>query len=277
MAPRPLIALLTDFGDADHYVGAMKGAILTVCPEAEIVDIVHSLQPHDIDGGAWALAASFRTFPVGTVFVCVVDPGVGSTRRGIVIESNGHYFVRPDHGLFTYVLIESSDYRMHSITNWALMRPQVSATFHGRDVFGPVAANLARGVPLDEVGPVAVDPVLIPMQSMRHKGPGEWEATVVAIDRFGNITTSLYERDLSSMLAEVGNDPTEMVVVIEGVVIPFVQAYSDVADGEACALVGSSNRLEIAVYRGNAAQVLGAKRGSPVRVRLLRAAGYQGQ
>jgi S-adenosyl-L-methionine hydrolase (adenosine-forming) len=274
MGARPVIALLTDFGVTDHYVGAMKGAILTICPEAGIVDLVHDLAPHDIEGGAWCLAAAYRAFPPGTVFVAVVDPGVGSTRRALAIECNGQFFIGPDNGIFTYVLSEAGDYRMHVITNWALMRPQVSATFHGRDVFGPVAAHLVRGVPLDEIGPLADSPVMFPLHSMRQKGPGEWEATVVSVDRFGNLTTSLYERDLAGMLVQAENDPTEVVVVVEGVVIPLVHAYSDVAEGEACALVGSTARLEIAVNLGNAAQVLRAGKGSAVRVRLLRASGY---
>lgn len=274
MPTRPIVALLTDFGDADHYVGAMKGAILTVCPDAEIVDIVHSLEPHDIEGGAWCLAASFRTFPPGSVFVAVVDPEVGSSRRGVVIEAAGYFFVGPDNGLFTYVLNETGDYRMHTITNQTLMRPQVSSTFHGRDVFGPVAGYLAKGTPAWQVGPPAEDPVMFAIPSMRQKGPGEWEATVVHVDRFGNLTTSLYERDLAAMLGEAGNDPTEVVVLIEGMVIPLVHTYSDVAEGETCALVGSTGRLEIAVHRGSAAQSLGTGKGTSVRVRLVRNAGY---
>jgi S-adenosylmethionine hydrolase len=270
---RPIIGLLTDFGDADHYVGAMKGAILNVV-HAEIVDIVHSLEPHDIESGAWCLAASFRTFPAGSVFVAVVDPDVGGKRRGVAIEAAGYQFVGPDNGIFTYVLHETGDYVMHEITNKSLMRAHVSSTFHGRDVFGPVAGYLAKGTPLWQVGPAAQDPVMFPIQSMRQKGPGEWEATVVHIDRFGNLTTSLYERDLTAMLAEAGGDPTEVVVVVEGMVIPLVQAYSDVAEGEACALVGSTGRLEIAVHRDSATRRLGAGKGAPVRVRLVRSAGY---
>jgi S-adenosylmethionine hydrolase len=268
---RPIVALLTDFGDSDHYVGAMKGAILNVCPEAEIVDIVHSLEPHDIEGGAWCLAASFRTFPPGSVFVAVVDPDVGSTRRGVAIAAAGYHFVGPDNGLFTYVLHETGDYAMHAITNRALMRSVVSSTFHGRDVFGPVAGYLAKGTPLWQVGPAATDPVLFPLHSMREKGPGEWEATIVHVDRFGNLTTSLYQRDLQAMLG-AGNDPTEVIVVVEGTVIPLVQTYSDVVEGEACALVGSTGRLEVAVHRGSAARTLGAGKGSPVRIRLVRTA-----
>jgi S-adenosylmethionine hydrolase len=271
---RPLVALLTDFGETDHYVGAMKGAILSYCPEASLVDIVHDIAAHDVETGAWALAAAFRSFPQGTVFVAIVDPGVGGVRRALAIECGGYFFVGPDNGIFTYVLSENYDYHMREITNRALMRPQVSSTFHARDVFGPVAAHLAKGGSFDEVGPPAHDPVLFKLQSMRTSGTGEWEASIIHIDRFGNLTTSLYERDLMGILSQVGNDPTEVVVIVEGTVIPLVQAYSDVAEGEACALVGSAGRLEIAIYRGSAARTLGASRGAPVRIRLVSASGY---
>jgi S-adenosylmethionine hydrolase len=137
-----------------------------------------------------------------------------------------------------------------------------------------VAAHLASGTALETVGPAAVDPILFPLQSMRKKSAGEWEATVVHVDHFGNLTTSLYERDLMGILAEAGNDPTEVLVVVEGCVIPLVHAYSDVAEGEACAIVGSTGRMEIAVFRGNASRTLGAGKGAPVRVKLLQAAGY---
>ena len=271
---KPVIALITDFGTSDHYVGALKGAILSHCADAEIVDIVHDVPAHDVEAGAWSLAAAFRGFPPGTVFLAVVDPGVGSSRRALAIDCAGHRFVGPDNGLFTYVLLESYDYRLHEITNRALMRPEISATFHARDVFGPVAAHLARGVPIAEVGPSVHDPVLFPVQSMRQKSPTEWEATVVHVDRFGNLTTSLYQRDMMGILAHVGNDPTELIVIVEGFIIPVVDAYADVAEGEACALIGSTGRMEVAVFRGNAARTLGAGKGTPVRIRLLRAAGY---
>jgi S-adenosyl-L-methionine hydrolase (adenosine-forming) len=269
MSQRPTIALLTDFGTQDHYVGALKGAILTYCPDARIVDIVHDVPAHDVEAGAYSLAAAFRSFPPNTIFVAVVDPGVGGRRRPIVIDCAGHAFVGPDNGIFTYVLVENYDYKVHEITNRALMSPHVSATFHGRDVFAPVAGHLARGVPVGEVGPLVSDPVVFPLQSMRQTNPCEWEANVVHVDHFGNLTTTLYHRDLMSILAQAGNDPTEIVVVVEGWVLPFVHAYSEVALGEACALVGSTGRLEIAVNRGSAAQAIGAGKGSPVRIRLL--------
>jgi S-adenosylmethionine hydrolase len=273
MNQRPIIALLTDFGSSDHYVGALKGAILTECPAAEIVDIVHDLPAHDVEAGAWSLAAAFRGFPLGTVFVAVVDPGVGGPRRAVAIDCCGQKFVGPDNGLFTYVLVENYDFQLYEITNRSLMRPEISATFHARDIFGPVAGHLARGVPMEEVGPQIHDPVLFKLQSMRQRGACEWEANVVHVDHFGNLTTSLYERDLRGILAQAGNDPTEVVVVVEGQIIPLVTAYSDVAEGEACALVGSSGRLEVAVFRGHASRTLNAGKGAAVRIRLLRAPG----
>jgi S-adenosyl-L-methionine hydrolase (adenosine-forming) len=271
--PRPVVALITDFGSRDHYVGAMKGAILSSCPEAALVDIGHEGPAHDVEAAAWSLAAAFRSFPDGTVFAAVVDPGVGSSRRALVIECGNHFFVGPDNGIFTYILTENYDYRMREITNRALMRPQISATFHARDVFGPVAGYLAKGGAFEEVGPPAHDPVLFKLQSMRHDGSGgEWDVSVVHVDHFGNLTTSLYERDLQGILAAAGNDPTEVIVLVGERQIPLVRAYADVAEGEACALVGSTGRMEIASYLGSAAELLSAKRGTPVKVRLLRGA-----
>jgi S-adenosyl-L-methionine hydrolase (adenosine-forming) len=270
---RPVVALLTDFGSRDHYVGAMKGAILSYCSDAALVDIGHEVPVHDVEAAAWSLAAAFRSFPDGTVFAAVVDPGVGSSRRALAIECGPHFFVGPDNGIFTYILTENYDYRMREITNRALMRPQVSATFHARDVFGPVAAYLARGGAFEEVGPPAHDPVLFKLQSMRHDGAGgAWEAHVVHIDHFGNLTTSLYERDLMGILVAAGNDPTEVIVLVGDRQIPLVHAYADVAEGEVCALVGSTGRMEVGVYLGSAAELLNAKRGTPVQIRLLRGA-----
>lgn len=267
--PRPIVALLTDFGNEDSYVGSVKGAILSYIDDANIVDIAHDIPRHDVEAGAWCLASAFRAFPRGTVFLAVVDPGVGSERRGLALEAGGYRFVGPDNGLFTHILLENDGHDVRSITNRALMRPEVSATFHARDVFAPVAGRLAQGVPLYDVGPAVDDPVLLPVSIMRQNGPGEWEANVLHTDRFGNLTTSLYGRDLDAILEGVGQDPTEVVIVVAGTVIPLVRTYADVAEGEACALMGSSGRLEIAVNRGSAAEVLGAGKTTAVRVRTL--------
>jgi len=264
---RPTIALLTDFGSRDHYVGAVKGAILSVCSDATLVDIAHDLPAHDVAEGAFCLAGAHRTFPSGVVFLAVVDPGVGSARRSLALEAGGYLFVGPDNGIFTLILSEHRGARVHEVTARGFFRPDISATFHARDVFGPVAGHLASGIPLDEVGPLAPDPVVFTIPGLRRQGPEEWEATVVHVDRFGNLVTNVTKHDLEAMQAEAGD--AEIVAVVEGVVVPFVITYADIHEGEACALMGSCGHLEIAVHRGNASRLLGAGKGAPVRLRAV--------
>ncbi len=265
-----IVALLTDFGNRDHYVGAMKGAILSVCPQAVLVDIAHELPPHDVLAGAFALAAAHATFPAGTVFLAVVDPGVGSERRGLALEAGGYRFVAPDNGLLGLVLARYPDHGLHALANARLFRARVSATFHARDVFGPVAAHLALGMPLEDVGPPVVDPVPLPLAPVARVGAHEWEASVIHVDRFGNLTTNMAEAELDSIAQSTGADG-QVMVKIEGAVLPLAHTYSDVPPGEACALVGSSGLLEVAVNQGDASRLLGAGRGAPVRVRAVAA------
>ena len=265
---RPILALLTDFGTRDHYVGAMKGAILSVAPDAHIVDILHDVPPHDVEAGAFALAAACPAFPEGTAFVAVVDPGVGSRRRGLAAAAGGHVFVGPDNGVLSLALAEDPAARVRALAEPRFWRPRVSATFHGRDVFGPVAAHLASGVPLDDVGPAVTDPVRLAVPAVRADGPDEWDASVVHVDTFGNLVTNVDERALFDMVRSVG-DRADVVVVLNGAVIPLATTYSDVADGEPCALLGSAGRLEVAMNRGNAARSLGAGRGDRLRVRRI--------
>ena len=255
------MALLTDFGAADPYVGAMKGAILSVCPEATLVDITHEVSPHDVLAGALALAAACPTFPEGTVFVAVVDPGVGSSRRGLALLAGLHLFVGPDNGLFSFVLREHAESRVHGLENERLFRSPVSPVFHGRDVFGPVAGHLARGVPLVEVGPRVGDPVLLEAPEPRQIAPGEWEAAVLHVDRFGNLTTAVPGQVVLGARA--------VEVRVGAASIPWVRTYADVDPGSLCALVGSSGRLEVAVREGSASARLGVGKGSPVRVRVV--------
>jgi len=263
----PVVALLTDFGHQDHYVGAVKGAVLVACPKAVIVDVGHEVPPHDVMAGAFALAACYRSFPAGTVFVAVVDPGVGSERRALALRAGGHLFVGPDNGIFTLVLGDGGRPRIHEITNQKLWGPERSRTFHARDIFGPVAGRLAAGTPLAKVGPVVRDPVILPVEPARQVAAGEWSASVLHVDRFGNLTTTLTVAQLEDVLATVEGDPNGLVVSVEGVVMPLAATYADVAEGEPCAFVGSTGRLEIAVHRGSASRLLGAGRGAPVAVR----------
>jgi len=171
---RPIVALLTDFGSQDHYVGAVKGAVLAACREAAVVDLTHELPPYDVMAAAFSLSAARGAFPAGTTFLAVVDPGVGSARRALALEACGQRFVGPDNGIFTLVLAEQPSARVHEITNEGLFRARVSATFHARDIFGPVAGRLAGGMDLDEVGPPLSDPVRLPLERPRARGPAEW-------------------------------------------------------------------------------------------------------
>ena len=257
----PVIALLSDFGLQDPYVGAMKGAILSVCPEATLVDVLHDLPAHDVAAGALALDSVYRHFPGGTVFVAVVDPGVGSQRRPVAVGAGRWLFVGPDNGLFTFVLEAHPSARVHLLANPLLFREPTSPVFHGRDLFGPAAGRMARGLSLDEVGPAGDGPGS-PRAPPKTRLAEGWEGAVLHVDRFGNLTTNLLEADLAALGEAEG-----LEVTLGELVLPLVRSYSDVESGAACALVGSSGRLEIAVHRGRADALPGAERGARVCVR----------
>lgn len=259
----PVIALLTDFGRRDHYVGAMKGAILSTCPEATLVDVTHEVPAHDVAAGALALDAAYRYFPPGTVFAAVVDPGVGSERRPIAVGAGRWLFVGPDNGLFTFVLEAHPSARVHLLANPLLFREPLSPVFHGRDLFGPAAGRLARGLPLEEVGPAVADPLRLDLPPKTRTDDG-WEGAVLQADRFGNLTTNLLESELAAL---AGRNPEGIEVRLGAEVLPLVRSYSDVEVGRPCALVGSSGRLEIAVRRGRADTLAGMAPGARVQVR----------
>lgn len=256
----PPVALLTDFGYADPYVGAMKGAILSVCPGATLVDLVHDLPAHDVLAGALALEAAHPHFPPGTIFVAVIDPGVGSARRGLALAVSGRTFVGPDNGLFTLVL--GPDARVHALEDTRFFRSPVSPVFHGRDVFGPVAGHLALGRRLEELGPALSHTVRLNLPTPRRTVWG-YEGEVLHVDRFGNLITSLTVAEVDSLAA---GTPAAVRTLIGSCAVPLVRTYSDVAEGVPLALVGSGGRLEVAVHRGRAAQALGAGRGTIVRL-----------
>lgn len=265
-ASTPIIALLSDFGLRDHYVGAMKGAILTVCPEAKLVDITHEIPAHDVLAGALTLEAAHEAFPRNSVFVAVVDPGVGSDRRAIALGTNDYVFVGPDNGVFTLILDAHPGARAHLLANPLLARPTVSAVFHGRDLFGPAAAHLARGLRLEDAGPAVPEPVRLRLPAKARQDDG-WKGAVLLVDRFGNLTTNLLAADLDALAGEAG---ARLELVAGGRVLPLVRTYSDVAPGEPCALVGSSGRVEIAVSRGRAERLLQLAAGGTVTVRRAR-------
>jgi len=259
-----IVTLLTDFGTEDYYVGAMKGAILTVSPDACIVDLTHQIPPHDVEAGAFVLSAASKTFPPGTIHVAVVDPGVGSARRPIIVASHRHTFVGPDNGLFTFVYERDPEARVFHLTNEDYFRSPVSATFHGRDLFAPVAGALANGVALEALGERIDDYIKLSFAAPHRLPDGTLEAAIIHIDRFGNCVTNISRRDLL-------DDPSSgaMRLIVNGHQINSIRdffAAQGVAGDELFAVWGSANLLEIAVNRGSAAGVLGAARGQHVLV-----------
>jgi hypothetical protein len=258
---RPIIALLTDFGVTDHYAGTMKGVMLGVCPDATLVDISHDVPAHDVLAGALELAASYRYFPAGTVFLAVVDPGVGSSRRALAAEAGDYRFVAPDNGVLTLVLDEMAPHRVVELSERKYARPTISRTFEGRDRFAPAAAWLAGGLELAALGTPA-GPVLrldMPRPSIT---PGGIDGEVMRVDRFGNLITNI---DRKTFHTVSGEEPLA-VHIASHPVASVVSTYADVAPGELCALFGSSDHLEIAARGTSAAIRLGAGRGAAVHV-----------
>lgn len=255
----PAIAFLTDFGTRDHYVGAMKGAALAICPGATLVDITHEIDPQDVLGGALELSAAVPYFPPGTIFVAVVDPGVGSRRRALAVQAGAFRFVAPDNGLLTLALGGASA-QIVSLENPRYARGEVSRTFEARDRFAPAAAWLATGVPLAELGPVVGDPVLIEVPAPLRNGAA-LSGIVLRADRFGNLITNIDRSTLERFAAGAALH----AAIGPRVGVPLVATYAE-STGDVCALVGSSGWLEIAVRGGSAAALVGAARGTPVVV-----------
>jgi S-adenosyl-L-methionine hydrolase (adenosine-forming) len=246
---RPVVTLLTDFGTADGYVAEMKGVILTRAPETTLVDVTHDIPPQDVECGRLALARYWRRFPPGTVHLAVVDPGVGSTRAALAVESDDRFLVGPDNGVLSPALLVAG---ARAVT---LPIPSGAApTFHGRDVFAPAAADLTLGATLDALGSPALDFVVRRTPEPRRLPDGSIEGQVITIDRFGNAITNL--------LGLRGG-----AVEVNGSLLPLRRSYAEVGEGEPIALVGSTGLIEIAVRDGSAAATMGLARGTVVVLR----------
>ncbi|MGH7303971.1 MAG: SAM hydrolase/SAM-dependent halogenase family protein [Candidatus Rokuibacteriota bacterium] len=252
-----VITLTTDFGTRDAYVAEMKGAILSITRDVHVVDVTHDVAPRDILEGALALEAAAPRFPAATIHVAVVDPGVGTARRGLVVAAGEQLFVGPDNGLFTPFLGEAS-WRAFELRAAEFRGARVSPTFHGRDIFAPAAAHLARGVEPERFGPAVTDPVRLVWPEVRVSDDRVGGA-VVHVDRFGNLVTSIHADAIASLGSRVA-------VRVGGRSLPLVRTYTDLRRGDPGALLGSSDRLEIAVNAGSAAKALGARPGTPVVV-----------
>jgi hypothetical protein len=259
---KPVVAFLSDFGTRDHYAGVMKGVVLSICPDAVLVDLSHDLPAHDIPFASLELAATYKYFPAGTIFVVVVDPGVGSARRGIAADVGDWKFVAPDNGVLTSVFQEVPPKKVVELTERRYARPTVSRTFEGRDRFAPAGAWLAKGIQLAALGRPVTDYVQIALVQPTFDA-GEIRGEVVRIDRFGNVVTNI-DRKLCARLTPTG----EALVVHVGdrSIGRFVDTFSEISDGEVCALYGSTDHLECASHAASASDVLRVEVGSPVSV-----------
>ena len=262
----PLVTLLSDFGLKDPYVAEMKAVISTISPESRIIDISHSIEKFNIRMGAFVLASATRYFPKGTINVAVVDPGVGTKRRALLVETEHAFYIGPDNGLLMLAAWRDRVRHVYAITNPKLMRPQVSATFHGRDVFAPAAAHLANGTPPADFGS-EINDYAVPTFAKPFLKSGELSGEVLHIDDFGNIITNLTDKDLKKMAVK----PKKLLTVKlknKSRRMRFYTTYGDVATRNMLALIGSHDFLEIAVNQGNASKKFKTKAGDAVTVSL---------
>ena len=268
---RPLITLLTDFGTDEHYTGMMKGVILATNPDARIVDITHAVQPYDVRGASLILGAAAHYFPRGSIHVAVVDPGVGSGRRGVIAATRNYYFVGPDNGVLSCAFDDPLYAWTRELEEDAFFLDEVSSTFHGRDIFAPVAAHLSRGVPPEEFGPVAADPVRLDFPGVEFEGDDAITGEIIYVDHYGNLITNI---DTTAFWRfDCAEDDAAHLPIIEivGRIINGVsEYYQAVKAGELGAQFNSWTRLEIFTPEGSAARLLGAGIGERVRVRMAR-------
>ena len=252
----PIITLTTDFGNVDGYVGIVKGVILSICETAKIIDISHDIPAWNINAAAWVLGNSQPYFPKGTIHLGVVDPGVGSKRRPILIESKGQVFIGPDNGIFSLIVQDDSEAKSYELTESKYWMPEVSHSFHARDLFAPVSAHFASGVSADKLGQsIGADTlVYLPSRELRIK-PKRVEGSVAYVDRFGNLITNIKKDNVrNAALCQVGKRSIGRIG----------QSYSWAEQGAPIAFIGSHGFLEIAVSQGRADEKLDAGVNTPV-------------
>jgi S-adenosyl-L-methionine hydrolase (adenosine-forming) len=260
----PVISLLTDFGSCDHYVGTMKGVMLGICPGAQLIDITHDVPAYAIAGAAFTLAQAWRYFPKETVHLVVVDPGVGSSRRPIIAEAGGHLFVAPDNGVLTMVFDAVKNCKVREITASGFFRKPVSHTFHGRDIFAPVAARLALGVSPVRFGRRIQDAVRAGFSRPIQKSPRRWTGAILKIDRFGNLVTNFDSKTWRQLAVQ----PFRMKIkkhIVSRIAINY--AASDSA--ELFVIEGSSGYLEVSVKQGSAKDQTQCDIRTPIDLLLL--------
>jgi S-adenosyl-L-methionine hydrolase (adenosine-forming) len=261
---RPVVAIMTDFGLGESDIGVMKAVIIGITPDAQIIDITHDIPPQNVSLGAWVLSYGYRYYPGGTVFVCVVDPGVGSSRNAIVVHAGDWYFVGPDNGLFSYIYAQQVVHAAVALSNPAFHLPQVSSTFHGRDIFAPVSAHLARGVALHELG-TSLDP-----QALRRidVGPPERhgsriDAHILHIDTFGNLITSIPLDRVPDLFT---SKHVKIVFLTTQAVVDRRKRFfaENPGDDQPFIFGDSSGYVGVAVQNGSAARSLNVSSGAPI-------------
>jgi S-adenosylmethionine hydrolase len=267
--PGSLVALTTDFGTSDGYVGQMKGALLAIAPDARLVDLCHDLPPHDVGAAAFVLETAYAAFPEGTIHLVVVDPGVGTDRAAVAVATRRHRFVAPDNGVLSRVLARDPALRVHAITEPGYGGPRRTATFEGRDRFAPAAGWLARGLDIARLGRALPDLVRLPPRPVPLVRGVACAVRVAAVDRFGNVVLDVRREELDRV---PGATPDARAIVVDtarGRVSRLCRTYADGPPGEPFLLFGSSDYLEIALDRGRAVDRLGLGRGDPVQVTVL--------
>jgi S-adenosylmethionine hydrolase len=265
LPPRRIITLTTDFGTVDHYAGAMKGVILSRCPGVEITDISHEIAPFSILAGAYAIDQVAPYFPQGTIHVVVVDPGVGTARKPLLVEALDQYFIAPDNGVLSLIVARDRNMKAREISNRDLWVDTISSTFHGRDLFAPVAAALASGrAAPDDVGPALADLVLLSDIEARQANHREWHGIVLSVDRFGNVITNFSR----AAFANIASSPFSLHVG-NGRITSFRATFGEAAKGECFAYFGSSGCVEVGMNLGSAAAQLQANPGDFVALKLL--------
>ena len=261
MQKPPIITFLTDFDPKDGYAGIMKGVILSINPQCQVVDLAQGITPQEILESAFVLGYSYRYFPKGSIHIVVVDPGVGSKRRPIALEANEHLFVGPDNGVFSFVYKETEVPRVFELSRREYFLPEISDTFHGRDIFSPVAAHLSRGVPLESLGAKIEDFVKIDIPEPRVSKK-EIKGEVIYIDGFGNLVTNISRKLIIDFTKQKLSD----IIIGKKRLDRILKCYSQAGEGELLGTFGSSGLLEISVNRGSAQLELNVQRGDSVRI-----------
>jgi S-adenosyl-L-methionine hydrolase (adenosine-forming) len=260
----PTITLTTDFGLQDHFVGTMKGVILQQVPDAQIIDISHAVQPFDVFDGALTIAQAYSYFPSGTIHVVIVDPGVGTARRPIVVSTETYRFVAPDNGVLSMVYAREERLRAFHVTEEHYFLQPVSNTFHGRDIFAPIASFLAKGVDSTKMGDEVTDFVRFSAPKPKPVNSHTLRGVVLKVDRFGNLITNITPQDVPTLFS--AQAPAFKIIIGQREISELKSAYAGGAPGEVFGIVGSMGYLEIAANRGSASKILEAVKGTDVNI-----------